>query len=94
MGDKIKELQTILLFSQFAIAEANEQFHIINSPVRLKLPTESDAILITLDNTTCISHSLIELNEQGKAIVDKAFRKYGLIPLIYKGSIGVEVDAV
>ena len=92
MGNDINKLKTILLFSQYAVRDINQEFKDIGTPVRLTYPTETDAITITLNNNICVSHSFIELNERGKTIVDKAFRNYGLIPIFYKGSIGVEVD--
>ena len=92
VGNDIAKLQTILLFSQYAVRDINQEFKDIGTSIRLTYPTETNAITITLNNSICVSHSFIELDDHGKTIVDKAFRNYGLIPIFYKGSIGVEVD--
>lgn len=76
---------------QYAICDTNTELQNKGTIFRLKM--ETFGVIKFIPTVSGMIKSFdIELNTVGQSLVIMCFSRYGLLPIFYKGSMGVEVD--
>ena len=85
------ELLSVQALIVFAIKDVNNRLQEVNASFQL-YTEQYRVIKIIPNNDKYIHHISIDLDVDGKNMIIHEFKKYGLLPIFYDNSIGVEID--
>lgn len=76
---------------KFAVRDINDALEKADAIFRLNIESYR-VIKIVPTHDSYLIKAVMELNLKGQALIILCFKRYGLIPIFYSDSIGVEID--
>lgn len=87
----MEDLITVNNLIKYAVRDVNNALDEADAIFRLNIETYR-VIKIVPAHGSYIIKAIMELSLAGKELVLQCFKRYGLLPIFYADSIGVEID--
>ena len=87
----MEDLITVNNLIKYAVRDVNNALEEADAVFRLNIETYR-VIKIVPAHGSYIIKAVMELSLAGKELVLQCFKRYGLLPIFYADSIGVEID--
>lgn len=87
----MEDLITVNNLIKYAVRDVNSALEEADAIFRLNIETYR-VIKIVPTHGSYIIKAIMELSLAGKELVLQCFKRYGLLPIFYADSIGVEID--
>ena len=87
----MQDLVTVNELIKYAVRDINNALDEADAIFRLDIETYR-AIKIVPTHSSYLVKAIMELSLAGKELVLQCFKRYGLLPIFYADSIGVEID--
>lgn len=87
----MEDLITVNNLIKYAVRDVNNALEEADAVFRLNIETYR-VIKIVPAHGSYIIKAIMELSLAGKELVLQCFKRYGLLPIFYADSIGVEID--
>ena len=87
----MEDLITVNNLIKYAVRDVNNALEESDAIFRLNIETYR-VIKIVPTHSSYLIKAVMELSLAGKELVLQCFKRYGLLPIFYADSIGVEID--